>query len=101
MLYKLYQVIPGVTETINKFKELKKDVRFLSNNTSLGLEQFHKKLNNSGFNSKKEDIIYPTLAIIDYLKSINFQKKVFLIGFNAVKNDFENVGIEVADSGVS
>lgn len=60
----------------------------------------HKKLNMLGIQANKDDIVYPTLSMINYLKNINFKKKVFLCGLNAVKLDLQNAGIEIADSGV-
>lgn len=83
---------------MNKLRDLNKEIRFLSNNTSLSVNLLEKILNKIGIKAQTQDIISPTIAIIDYLKSRNFQKKVYLISFQNIKDEFEKAGIDLADS---
>lgn len=98
VLYHIYKPLPGVPETVNKLRDLNKEIRFLSNNTSLSVNLLEKILNKIGIKAQTQDIISPTIAIIDYLKSRNFQKKVYLISFQNIKDEFEKAGIDLADS---
>lgn len=65
------------------------------------LPVFNDRLCKMNLQSKKEDIVYPTLAIIWYLKSKNFNKTVFCLGPKAMKSELEEAGFKVANTGVS
>lgn len=49
---------------------------------------------------KLTDIVIPSLAVIEYLKSINFNRKIFIFGTHLMKQDFINEGFTVSDSKV-
>lgn len=65
------------------------------------LPVFNERLRKMNLNSSIEDIVYPTLAIIWYLKSKNFNKTVYCLGPKSMKTEFEEAGIKVAHPGVS
>lgn len=101
VLYILNQAVPGAAEAIKKLRQLGKEIRFISNNSTMSLDIFVKKLNQFGFSVSNNDfIIYPTLTIIDYFKKINFKKKIYVIGTSSVKTDLINNGFRVAEDGV-
>lgn len=60
------------------------------------LDSFKDKLNKSGIKSEVADIVYPTLAIIAYLKSLNFKKTAYVIGTIAMKQELKEAGFSVA-----
>lgn len=60
---------------------------------------FEKRLPNFKVNS--EDLIYPTLAIIDYLKSINFNKELIVIGEPVMKDELKAAGFNLAKHVIS
>lgn len=65
------------------------------------LPVFNERLRKMNLNSNKEDIVYPTLAIIWYLKSKSFNKSVYCLGPKSMKTELEEAGIKVAHPGVS
>ncbi|KAF2896187.1 hypothetical protein ILUMI_09990, partial [Ignelater luminosus] len=87
--------ITGVEESLIKLQECKKRIQFVSNNTNVNLGVFQERLPN--FKVTLEDIIHPTLAIIDYLKSINFNKEILVISANAMKNELKAAGFDLAE----
>lgn len=64
-------------------------------------DDFKKKLTNIGIECASDDIVYPTLAIIDFLKSMDFDKKVYVIGTRAMKQELQEGGLNVNEDGVS
>lgn len=101
VLYVLNQAVPGASDAIKKLKYLGKKVRFLSNNSTMCLDIFLKKMNQFGYSVSANDFLYPTLTIIEFFKKINFKKKIYVIGTSSVKTDLLNHGFRVADDGVS
>lgn len=101
VLFVLNEVVPGATHAIENIKKLGKKIRYISNNSTMSLDTFLKKMNQFGFKVSSDDFIYPTLSIINYLKKINFNKKIYVIGTASVKTDFVNNGFRIADDGVS
>ncbi|KAF2889499.1 hypothetical protein ILUMI_16674 [Ignelater luminosus] len=87
--------IPGVEESMTKLQEYGKRIRFVSNNTGVSSEMFQKRLPNYKVNS--EDLINPTLAIIDYLKFMDFNKEILVIGKTVIKNQIKAAGFLLAD----
>lgn len=65
------------------------------------LSAFNDRLCKMGLNSTKDDIVYPTLGIIWYLKSKNINKNIYCLGPNAMKTELEEAGFKVAHTGVS
>lgn len=63
---------------------------------------FNQKLTKIGIKSiADEDIVYPTLAIISYLKSIHFNKTVYVLGTDAMKLELKEAGFSVVTNEVS
>ncbi|KAF2904358.1 hypothetical protein ILUMI_01816 [Ignelater luminosus] len=99
VVWKLNNPIPGVKDTLTKLRELGKQIRFVSNNCSYRMEDFQKKLNNCHFDVQLDNTAFPTLAIISYLKKINFKKEIYLFGFPAMRQEFLKAGFKLAHSG--
>lgn len=91
----MYRPIPGATECLNTLKKLGKKVRFITNNSSTGLEVIISRLKVIGYRHGIEDICNPAAAIIDYLKKIKFDKQLYVIATSTVKNDLKNAGFTV------
>lgn len=101
VLYMLSKPIEGAADAINFLKSRQKRVRFISNNCSMKFDDFKKKLANIGIECNSDDIVYPTLAIIDLLKSMDFNKKVYVIGTRAMKQELQEGGLILNEDGVS
>ncbi|UCD01631.1 MAG: HAD-IIA family hydrolase [Promethearchaeota archaeon] len=88
---KLFQ---GVYDIIDLLKKKKRYFFFLSNNSSKSTTDYLKKLNYFNLKITRENLILSQHPTIDYLKK-NHYKKVFLLGTQSLKNEFENEGFEL------
>lgn len=89
--------ISQTKEAIEKLRECGKKIIFVTNNSALGFDTIFKTLNKYGFNVDKNDIVTPTLAIIAYLQSIEFNKKILFLSSSYMKQDFTKAGFNLAD----
>ncbi|CAF0716799.1 unnamed protein product [Brachionus calyciflorus] len=84
-------LIPGSIEFINHAKQLGKKCFFVTNNSTRTRETFAKQLENFGVKDVDESQIVCTAWILaEYLRSQNFQDKVFLVGNPAMLKELEN-----------
>lgn len=93
MLWLQTDAIAGSPAVINRFTELGKKVYFLTNNSTKTRPEFLKKAHDLGFKMTEEGILSTAWAAAQYLKSINFDKKVFVVGSQGVGKELDNVGI--------
>ncbi|HZJ89323.1 MAG TPA: HAD-IIA family hydrolase [Bacilli bacterium] len=68
---------------------------FITNNSSRGIVEYVKKLENMGLNVTKEDFYTSGSATIDYLKTYYPNKKVYLVGTKALAASFSDEGINL------
>ncbi|MFX1303274.1 MAG: HAD-IIA family hydrolase [Promethearchaeota archaeon] len=90
---KLFQ---GVNDLIDLLKEKERHLFFLSNNSSKSTTDYLKKLNFFNLNVTRENLILSQHPTIDYLKK-NHYKKIFLLGTQSLKNEFESEGFELIE----
>nr|UJH41143.1 farnesyl diphosphate pyrophosphatase [Pardosa pseudoannulata] len=86
--------IPGSVETIQALKKLGKEIIYVTNNSTKGRNEYTKKCDNLGLPSKLENIISTSFCVAAYLKSKNFQKKVYVLGSTGITQELENAGIQ-------
>uniref|UniRef100_A0A1B6IA33 4-nitrophenylphosphatase n=2 Tax=Homalodisca liturata TaxID=320908 RepID=A0A1B6IA33_9HEMI len=87
------EVIKGSPEVINKFKTSGKKIFYVTNNSTKTRDQFLDKFKKLGFNATKEEIIGTAYLTAQYLSSLNFNKKVYLIGSPGIAKELDSVGI--------
>ena len=92
--------IPGTPDGIKAFKKLGKKVVFVSNNCTKTIEVYHGQLKKAGFDIEPDEIITPALAMISYLKKINFTKEIYVIGMSAIRKELQQAGFKLAETGV-
>ncbi|KAF5308237.1 hypothetical protein FQR65_LT06230 [Abscondita terminalis] len=97
VLWNVGNSIPGVKETLEKFKLCGKKMGFVSNNSLQGAVGIYQRL--TGFIDCVEmnDIVLPIHAIISYLKNINFDKEIYIIGSTHMKQEFVKDGLKVSN----
>lgn len=91
-------LLPGVLNCINKFRDAGKRVKIVTNNSAFGSDLLSKIFLKQGLQCTKDDVITPTCALTNYLKEINFNGKVWLMGFENMKAELEENGFTVAES---
>ena len=97
-IYKGNKLIPNADVTVNKLKELKKEVIFVSNKTTGSINDYFNFLKNKGINIIENEIINSTIVIINYLLNNHPQKKFFAVGEQSFINELSEAGIEYSDN---
>jgi HAD superfamily hydrolase (TIGR01450 family) len=97
-IYKGEKLIPKADITINKLKELKKEIIFVSNKTTGSLEDYYNYLICKGIRINKEEIITSSIIIKNHLLNNYPQKKFFAIGERSFIKELSEAGIEYSDN---
>jgi len=97
-IYKGEKLIPNADVTINKLKELKKEIIFVSNKTTGSISDYLKFLNNKGIKIKPEEIINSTIVIKNYLVENYPLKKFFALGEKSFINELNKAGLGYSDN---
>ncbi len=85
---------------IKKLRKNGKKVLFFTNNASKNLSDYMQKLEKMGFEPSREELLSSADSTISFLKANRPNKKVFVLGTEALKNYFTEKGIELcADAG--
>lgn len=98
VLWSCHTPIKGALEALKKLQDMGKNVFFVSNNSTLSIENVVKKLHTLGFPAKKEQIIIPSLVVAWYLKTIEFKGEAYVVGTTAFKNVLRDNGIKIAQA---
>ncbi len=85
----------NIKELINLLKN-KKQLFFLSNNSSISTTDYYNKLRDVGLEINKENIIISTHPTIQYLRDNNF-KRIYLLGTKSLQKEFIEKGFELTD----
>jgi len=80
-------------ETINFLKENGKRVFYVTNNSTKTRSQYLTRLLEIGYNAEEKEIATSGFLVASYLKSINFNKKVYLIGSKGLSEELTIHGI--------
>lgn len=87
------QLIPGADAFVGFLRDRSKAVRFLSNNSSKGKEQYVAKLRRSGIEAEESEIVLSTDGLVNYLSSEDV-KSVYVLGTDALRDRIEAAGID-------
>ncbi|XP_054267945.1 glycerol-3-phosphate phosphatase-like [Macrosteles quadrilineatus] len=87
-------IISTAPDVMNRFKSMGKKVFYVTNNSTKTRDEFVQKCKALGFNSTKEEIVSTAHLTANYLKSQNFNKKVYIVGSSGIAKELDNVGIK-------
>lgn len=93
-------IIEGSNDVVNKFKEMGKKVFFVTNNSTKTQSEFLEKALKLKFNMVANEIVSTAFLAAKYLKSLNFNKKVYVIGTKGITQELDAVGIRHNEVGV-
>jgi len=68
---------------------------FFTNNTSKSIAKYVEKLNNMGISATAQDIITPTLVVVEYLNENHPGKKIYALGTAAFCEELSAAGLYV------
>lgn len=98
VIWLFWNPIEKAFECIELLKKLGKKFAYVSNNSLKSIDDLRESLSIGGFDNN--DIIFtPISAIINHLKSINFDsdKEIFVIGFPSIIDELEKNGYKVPE----
>merc|ERR1712071_367115 len=87
------KLITHSVDTINFLKENGKRVFYVTNNSTKTRSQYLSRLLQIGYNAEEREIATSGFLVASYLKSIDFDKKVYLIGSKGLSEELSNHGI--------
>lgn len=85
-------VIKDANAVVNKLQQLGKKVFLVTNNSTKSRDEYVAKCAKLGFNCNESQIVSTSYLTVQYLKSINFDKKVYLIGSSGLARELDGAG---------
>lgn len=89
------ELIDGAKDFLNKIKEEGKSYIFLTNNSSKDRNSYVDKLRNLDIDAKEEEVYTSGLATITYLKDKKEGARIYLLGTEALEDEFEEAGFDL------
>lgn len=95
VLWNLPEVFPGAIELLKYLTEQGKRLFFVTNNSTKTQNDYAKIFKNIGFEAKPEQIVCTAWLTAQYLKSINFKGRCYVVGMQSMKYELEKEGFEI------
>lgn len=80
----------GSLQVINRLKELGKKVFLISNNSTSTMNQYMNKINKFDLHVTEDEVIFPALVAVSYLREQNLKKKAYILASSALIEMFES-----------
>ena len=97
-LYIENHLIKGSVEFIDLLKKQNKKYILLTNNSSKSLEKHVEKINKLGLKINNENMFTSSLATCMYLKNKKENAKIYVVGTESLRKEFENQGFYVCEN---
>ena len=91
--------VVGAPQAINKLRSRGKRVFFATNNSTKTRHEFLQKLTKLGYEANLDELFPTSYSTAVYLKSIGFDRKVFIVGHSGIAEELADVGIESSGVG--
>ena len=96
-IYRGNQLIPGAERVVRRVRENRRKVVFLSNNSLQAREQCATKLARLGISTPPEDVINSTFVMVNYLKKLAPQARLFAVGEIPFIEELKRAGFQISD----
>jgi phosphoglycolate/pyridoxal phosphate phosphatase family enzyme len=93
VLWRGKEVVPNAPQTLDFLRSLGKRLIFVTNNSTKSRLDYKKIIESYGIKVDRDEIFSSSYAVAKYLESINFQKKVYIVGENGIGQELDEVGI--------
>eukprot|EP00958_Prasinococcus_capsulatus_P002778 scaffold237_cov421-Prasinococcus_capsulatus_cf.AAC.19 len=94
VIWKGDTLIDGVPETLEMLRSKGKRLIFVTNNSTKSRKQYLKKFLSLGLQVNEEEVFSSSFAAAAYLKFINFEKKVYVVGEEGIQQELDLAGIK-------
>ncbi|GFT08092.1 glycerol-3-phosphate phosphatase [Nephila pilipes] len=85
--------IHNAAETLKALKSMGKHIIYVTNNSTKSRDDYLKKCEALGFPATLENIISTSYCAAAYLQSLNFKKKVYVLGSSGITAELEKINI--------
>lgn len=92
------QAIQGSAEVVQRLQKLGKSVYFITNNSTRTHAAIAEKAQKLNFSVNADQIITSATATVAYLKKINFNKKVFVLGRSGMVEELKLANIDCTEA---
>lgn len=89
--------IGDMIDTLKRMREAGKKLVYFTNNSSKTPEEYVSKLKRIGFWDERDLVYTSGMATAEYIKEFYPGKKVYLVGTDALKEDFKRYGIHLVE----
>ncbi|XP_042220543.1 glycerol-3-phosphate phosphatase-like [Homarus americanus] len=87
-------LIPRANEVVSRLQAMGKNVFLITNNSTRTQDSYHEKCRSLGFNVDQDHILSAPYILAQYLKEIDFRKKVYVVGAPGLAQEIQKVGIQ-------
>jgi len=94
VLWKGNNAIQGSPELIHQFRKMGKRVIYVTNNSRKTRKEYVKKCEDLGFGGTYEEFFTTSFLVASYLKSLGFDKKVYLYGSAGIAKELDEHNIK-------
>ncbi|GIZ03392.1 4-nitrophenylphosphatase [Caerostris extrusa] len=95
------EAIPGVADAVHALKKWGKHIIYVTNNSTKSRDEYLKKCETLGYPATMEDLISTSYCAALYLHSLNFKKKVYVLGSSGITSELDKFNISHLPIGVS
>jgi HAD superfamily hydrolase (TIGR01457 family) len=96
-VYRGDQLIPGADRVVRRLRENRRKVVFLSNNSLEARERCASKLTRLGISTPPEDVINSTFVMVNHLKKLAPQARLFVVGEIPFIEELKRAGFQISD----
>src|SRR4030067_792868 len=96
-VYRSDKLIPGADSVVQRLRENKKKVVFLSNKPIQTREDYASKLTRLGIPTQPDEVINSTFVMTNYLKKISPQARLFVVGETPFIEELKRAGFQITD----
>jgi NagD protein len=96
-IYRGDQLIPGAERAVRRLRENRRKVVFLSNKPLQTREDYAAKLTRLGIPTRPEEVINSSFVMVNYLKKVAPQARLFVVGETPLIEELERAGFHITD----
>lgn len=94
VIWKQNNLISGSKELLSILKAKDKRIFLVSNNSTMSVENYINKCNELGLNVDSNEIICSSNIMANYMKSLIFKGKAYIVGEEGLSRELNKVGID-------
>lgn len=94
-IWTLLSPIEGAGKGLRALQSAKKRIIYVSNNSVRSVENFREQLEKVGLQLDERDLVNSVIAIVHYLRKINFEGKLYVVGSIEMRKRLRNEGFDI------